>query len=88
MTTNTTQLAIDVADLALAWRDRRRAPADAECAARCAAVEKKCADLLPIVLGFLAGTLAGAIAFMLVGPLCIVAAVAIVLALTVWAMRR
>jgi uncharacterized membrane protein YoaK (UPF0700 family) len=88
MTTNTTQLAIDVADLALAWRDRRRTPADAECAARCAAAEKKCADLLPIVLGFLAGTLAGAIAFMLVGPLCLAAAVAIVLALTVWAMRR
>ena len=36
----------------------------------------------------LAGTLAGAIAFMLIGPLCLVAAVAIVLALVIWAMRR
>jgi uncharacterized membrane protein YoaK (UPF0700 family) len=85
MTTNTTQLAIDVADLVIAWRDRR---AGVDAGAGMAAARAKCATLVPIVLGFLGGTLAGALAFMLIGPLCVVVAVAIVLALTIWAMRR
>jgi uncharacterized membrane protein YoaK (UPF0700 family) len=85
MTTNTTQLAIDVAELVMAWRDRR---AGVDAGAAMAAAKTKCANLIPIVLGFLAGTLTGAVAFMLIGPLCVAVAVAIVLGLTIWAMRR
>src|SRR5258707_472205 len=63
MTTNTTQLAIDVAELAMAWRARRRSPADATIAAEYAGVRDRLAVLGPIVLGFLAGTIAGAVAY-------------------------
>src|SRR5215468_939124 len=58
MTTNTTQLAIDVAQWLLAWQARRRTPADAAAVAQLAAATTRCAVLLPVVLGFLIGTIA------------------------------
>ena len=88
MTTNTTQLAIDTAEWVIAWRGRRGAPGDAAAAADLAAATRRCAALLPIVFGFLAGTVAGAVAFVFAGVTCILIAIAIVLGLMIWAMRR
>jgi uncharacterized membrane protein YoaK (UPF0700 family) len=81
MTTNTTQLAIDVTEWVVAWRARRRAPGDARVAAEFAAASARCAHLLPIVLGFLVGTAAGAVAYLIAGPWCVMLAIAIVLGL-------
>jgi uncharacterized membrane protein YoaK (UPF0700 family) len=88
MTTNMTQLAIDVAEWGMAWQGRRSAPADTAAAAELAAASDKCAALLPIVLGFLFGTVAGALAYLTAGVACLAVAIAIVFGLMIWAMRR
>jgi len=85
MTTNTTQLAIDVAELAMAWRARRRSPADATIAAEYAGVRDRLAVLGPIVLGFLAGTIAGAVAYVGLDLWCVLVAIALALGLAAWA---
>jgi uncharacterized membrane protein YoaK (UPF0700 family) len=86
MTTNTTQVAIDITDWVIARR--RRARGDAAGAAELAAAHKRCADLLPIVFGFLGGTLAGTLAYLVAGLLCLLVAISIVLGLVIWAMRE
>jgi uncharacterized membrane protein YoaK (UPF0700 family) len=88
MTSNTTQLAIDVTQFFIAWRARRRAPADATAAAEFAAAGGRCVRLLPIVLGFLVGTAAGAVAYLVAGLWCLALTVGIVLALAIWASWR
>jgi len=85
MTTNTTQLAIDVAELAMAWRARRRSPADATIAAEYAGVRDRLAVLGPIVLGFLAGTIAGAVAYVGLDLWCVLVAVVATAGLAGWA---
>jgi uncharacterized membrane protein YoaK (UPF0700 family) len=88
MTSNTTQLAIDATDLAFAWQARRRAPHDAALAAEHARARERFNALWPVILGFLAGTLAGALAYARFDVWCILAAVAVALALTVGAALR
>jgi uncharacterized membrane protein YoaK (UPF0700 family) len=88
MTTNTSQLSIDVAQWLLAWHARRRTPADATAAAELAAATTRCAVLLPVVVGFLVGTVAGALAYLAAGFWCLVLAIVVVLALAIWASRR
>jgi uncharacterized membrane protein YoaK (UPF0700 family) len=85
MTSNTTQLAIDVAELAMAWRARRRSPADATVAAEYAGMKNRLAVLGPIVLGFLAGTIAGAVAYVGLDLWCVLVAIALALGLAAWA---
>ncbi len=85
MTTNTTQLAIDVAELAMAWRARRRSPADATIAAEYTGVRDRLAVLGPIVLGFLAGTIAGAVAYVGLDLWCVLVAVVATAGLAAWA---
>jgi uncharacterized membrane protein YoaK (UPF0700 family) len=85
MTSNTTQLAIDATDLLLAWRARRRAPADAAHAAEHARARDRFNRLWPVVLGFLAGTIAGALAYARFDLWCILAAIGLAFALAVWA---
>src|SRR5215471_7488862 len=67
MTTNTTHIAIDATELLLAWHARRRAPADAAVAAAYDAARGRFAALCPIILGFLAGTAVGTLAFVTTG---------------------
>ena len=88
MTSNTTQLAIDATDLALAWRARLRAPADPELAAAHARARERFNALWPVILGFLAGTLTGALAYAHFDLWCLLAAVAAALALSLWAAPR
>ena len=85
MTTNTTLFAIDATDLALAWRAQRRAPGDAAAAAAYADVRDRFALLWPIVAGFIAGTIGGAVAYARLDLWCVLLAIAIVAALAAWA---
>jgi uncharacterized membrane protein YoaK (UPF0700 family) len=77
MTTNTTQLAIDAADLAMTWRTRRRLPHDAAVAAEYAGVKERLSVLAPMVLGFLVGTVAGAVAYAGLDLWCVLLAIAV-----------
>jgi uncharacterized membrane protein YoaK (UPF0700 family) len=88
MTSNTTQLAIDATDLALAWRERRRAPGDAALAAEHVRARARLDTLWPVILGFLVGTLVGALAYARFDLWCIVAAIGLAGALAIWAGRR
>ena len=86
MTTNTTLFAIDTGELLLGWHGRRRG--DAEAAAQYAAARTRLAVLIPLGLGFLFGTAAGAIGYMWFGLWCLVAVMAVLLGLIVWAARK
>jgi uncharacterized membrane protein YoaK (UPF0700 family) len=88
MTTNTTQLAIDAADLAMTWRVRRRFPHDTAVAAEHARVKEGLRVLAPIVLGFLAGTVAGAVAYTSLDLWCVLFAIAVAAGLAAWASSR
>jgi uncharacterized membrane protein YoaK (UPF0700 family) len=88
MTTNTTQVAIDASETALAWLAVRRAPADGAAAARYRAARTRLLALVPLGLAFFAGTVAGTVGYMLLGFWCLTIAAAIMLALIAWAMRQ
>lgn len=88
MTTNTTQLAIDVAELVIAWWARRRRPADTGAATAFTSARSRCGRLFSIVLAFLVGTGAGALGFVAAGLTSLLAAIGIVLALCLWAIWR
>jgi hypothetical protein len=88
MTTNTTQLSIDVTEVVLAWhRDRHNSP-DAATAGRSASARGRLTRLAPIMLGFLIGTIAGGLAYVSTGIICLVLAIGIVGVLAMWAGRR
>lgn len=88
MTTNTTLFAVDATDLVIAWRAYRRAPGDAAAAAAYTQVRDRFAILWPIVLGFVVGTVGGAVAYARIDLWCVLLAVAVVGALAVWAKER
>jgi uncharacterized membrane protein YoaK (UPF0700 family) len=85
MTTNTTLFAVDVTEFVMTWRASRRSPGDARLAAEYTKVRDRFATLWPLVLGFLAGTICGALAYGRLDMWCILAAVAIVASLAGWA---
>lgn len=86
MTTNTTLFAIDTGELLLGWHGRRNG--DATGSAQYDAARARLAALVPIGLGFLFGTAAGAVAFVWLGLWCLVLILAQLLALVAWAARR
>ncbi len=88
MTTNTTQLAIDVAQTWMAWRASRRMPADAAARRALADARGRLLRLLPLVAGFAVGTLAGGIGYAAFAFVALAAPVATLAALVVWALRR
>jgi len=85
MTTNTTLFAIDTGELLLGWHGRRRG--DAQAVAQYAAARARLAVLIPLGLGFLFGTAAGAIGYMWVGLWCLTVVLAELIGLIVWAAR-
>jgi uncharacterized membrane protein YoaK (UPF0700 family) len=87
MTTNTTQLAIDVTEAMLAWRKKRRLPGDAATAAEFEAACRQLSKLLPLVLGFLLGTLVGATAYVQAGLWCVVAPMLFIAGLIAWSLH-
>jgi uncharacterized membrane protein YoaK (UPF0700 family) len=85
MTTNTSQIAVDATQLAWArLRGRNELP---EIAYQHEVCRRRLRDGLPLPLGFLAGTLAGAVAFASAGSLALVAPVIVVGGLMLWAAR-
>jgi uncharacterized membrane protein YoaK (UPF0700 family) len=88
MTTNTTHLAIDAAGLWLAWQARRRAPADAALGAAYDAARAHFDALFPIMLGFLAGTAVGTLAYVLIGVWGLLLPLAIMHGIFAWASAR
>ena len=88
MTTNTTQIAIDATELALAWQARRRAPADATVAAAYDAARGRVARLFPIMFGFLLGTAAGTLAYVATGVWGLLLPLAIMFGIFAWAGTR
>jgi len=87
MTTNTTALAVDATELAMAWRARGRMPGDGVLAAEYAQIHERLALLWPIVLGFFVGTITGAIAYAHLDLWCVLFASAIVFSLAAAASR-
>ncbi|HEY2487432.1 MAG TPA: DUF1275 family protein, partial [Candidatus Binataceae bacterium] len=86
MTTNTIQLAIDTTKFFLAWWRRDGSmPADTKAAGDYVEIKGRLSKLWPVMLGFLIGTLAGAVAYLRLDLWCVVLAIAIVGALAVWA---
>jgi uncharacterized membrane protein YoaK (UPF0700 family) len=85
MTTNTTQLGIDTTEFVLAWWRRRGVAADTKVAGEYVEIKRRLNKLWPVMLGFLLGTLTGAVAYVWLDLWCVVLAIAIVAALSVWA---
>jgi uncharacterized membrane protein YoaK (UPF0700 family) len=88
MTTNTTQIAIDATELLLAWQARRRAPGDAGLAATYDAAHGRFGALFPIMLGFLAGTAVGTLAYVTTGVWGLLLPLAIMYGIFAWASAR
>jgi uncharacterized membrane protein YoaK (UPF0700 family) len=84
MTTNTTQLAIDVTKALLSWRKKRRMPEHPAAADDLAASIQQLLKLLPLLVAFLLGTIAGAIGYVLIGLWCALAPMLVVAGVITW----
>jgi uncharacterized membrane protein YoaK (UPF0700 family) len=83
MTTNTTLFAIDTGELLLGWHGRRKG--DTQAVAQFTAARSRLAILIPLGLGFIFGTAAGAIGYMWIGLWCLVLILAMMIGLIAWA---
>ncbi len=88
MTTNTTMLAINVAEILLGYLERRKLGPIGGVNPDYMAARREFGVLFPIELSFLGGTALGAIAYMTVGLLGVLTAVLPVGGMAVWYMRR
>jgi len=86
MTTNTTLFAIDTGELLLGWHGKKSG--DPVAATQFLAARERLASLVPIGLGFLFGTASGALATVWFGLRGLLAVVALLIGLIVWAARR
>jgi uncharacterized membrane protein YoaK (UPF0700 family) len=87
MTTNTTQFAIEATEFLFAARAVRKSRTDTSLAAY-EAVRGRLADLAPIVLGFLVGTGAGTLAYVITGLWGLFLPLVIIYAMLAWAVFR
>jgi uncharacterized membrane protein YoaK (UPF0700 family) len=85
MTANTSQIAIDATQLVVA---RLCGRGDAAATRQCEVCRRRLRNGLPLPLGFVAGTAAGAVAFAAAGFWVLAAPAAAVGSLAVWAARR
>jgi uncharacterized membrane protein YoaK (UPF0700 family) len=86
MTTNTTMLSIAATQTLLGWIDSRKGePGEAPAYP---GARQEVMGLLPVVLGFVTGTVCGALAYVNAGVFCLVAAILPVGILALCAMRR
>jgi len=88
MTTNTTQLAIDAAAWLIASHRQRAQPGDPGARTDCAAARRRFAGLFSIMLGFLGGTICGALGYRWLGMWCVLSAVAILAGIVGYCARR
>jgi hypothetical protein len=75
MTTNTTLLAINAAEILLGWIQRNKADPSETSNADYVQARREIAALLRLWLGFLAGTALGAIAYITMGLSCVLLAI-------------
>jgi uncharacterized membrane protein YoaK (UPF0700 family) len=87
MTTNTTLLAINAAELLLGWIERHKTDPSGASNAGYVQTRREIAALLPLGIGFLTGTVLGAIAYISVGLPCIFLAILPVGGLALWYIR-
>jgi hypothetical protein len=87
MTTNTTLLAINAAEILLGWIERIKSGPSGTSNADYVQARCDVAALLPLWLGFLAGTALGAVAYVIVGLPCISLAILPVGSLALWYAR-
>jgi hypothetical protein len=88
MTTNTTMLAINAAEILLGCVEHRRGGPISDLNADYMQARREFALLLPMGLGFLAGTALGAVAYITVGLICVLLAVLPVGGMAAWYMHR
>jgi uncharacterized membrane protein YoaK (UPF0700 family) len=86
MTTNTTQLAITATQTVLFWHAHRKTRDD-QAAARLASASDRLKALLHVAVGFLTGTIAGALAYAVVDLWCVLVPIAAIFALLIWSLR-
>jgi uncharacterized membrane protein YoaK (UPF0700 family) len=84
MTTNTTRLAISAAEMLFAWIQANKAGTVSTSNAVIARARREVTSLLPIWLGFLTGTVLGAIAYTNFGLPCVLLAILPVGSLALW----
>jgi uncharacterized membrane protein YoaK (UPF0700 family) len=85
MTTNTTLIAIEATHMALAWRRTQRNAGDTDAARRFADTRRQLLRLASIAVGFLSGTILGALAYQAAGFWSLLLPTAAMLSLTLWA---
>jgi uncharacterized membrane protein YoaK (UPF0700 family) len=85
MTSNITQFAIDMTDFTLAFRLQRKAPGDAEARSGYVEIRRRLGRVCTVLLGFLAGTIVGAYAYVRFDLWCVLPAIAVMAALSAWA---
>src|SRR4051794_11244593 len=85
MTTNTTLFAIDTGELLLGWHGKHKR---ADAAAQFSAARERLRILVPIGLGFLIGSVAGAYGYIWFGLWCLTLILATLIGLIIWAARR
>jgi uncharacterized membrane protein YoaK (UPF0700 family) len=88
MTTNTTLLAINAAEIMLGWIERCKVRSTGTLNPNYAQAQNEFAALLPLGLGFFVGTALGAVAYINMGLSCISFAILPVGSLALWYMRR
>jgi uncharacterized membrane protein YoaK (UPF0700 family) len=84
MTTNTTLIAINAAELLHGWIQRNTADPSKTSNADCVQARREIAALLPIWLGFLVGTVLGAFAYITMGLSCVVLPILPIGGLALW----
>jgi uncharacterized membrane protein YoaK (UPF0700 family) len=88
MTTNTTLLAINAAEMLLGWIERRNASSTGSLNPNYTQARSEFMALLPLGVGFFVGTALGAIAYINVGLPCVLFAIVPVESLALWFTRR
>ena len=88
MTTNTTLLAINAAEILLGWIESRKVGSTGSLNPNYAQAHNEFAALLPLGLGFFVGTALGAIAYINFGLPCVLLAIFPIGSLAMWYMRR
>lgn len=88
MSGNSTQLAIEAAEIIYARVRPARVAADVRLAERVAQSRKRFASVLSVLLGFLAGALGGALAYAAAGPWSACLAILAVAGMVAWSAKR
>jgi len=88
MTTNTTQAALDLAQLMAARRRVKQNPHDTAAIEDHGQAREKFATLWPVLAGFLAGTVCGAVMFNFVGFWSPLVSLGVLVAVLFWVLRR